>query len=613
MRSLGACTGRLSLRFMLVALLLGPMAALGACSSASSTAPSTVVHAKQTTTVTLKNGADLIIPPGAMTDGATVQAQYVGKPSGAWGDSKPIAPAVELISNPPNAIHGLLTLEFPVPAAPDGSDPATLYGISTFVPTTHQWTPVLTSYDQARHMVVALIPHFSWYNPTTWDWAGIGAHVNQAVGQLVGKRASPPTCTSGPPSWVASVTVQSDPAVAVFSCAQSQGDILDVEMVNNRPYGMVLTYGGPVKWGWHEPGNSVQSQLLNQLADTLMKPNELYLPPLGHASVGIFPLKSGALAQFVIGPSRASLLIDFINDAASYLLGKIKGVGGCASFGAGYVTDLSPGSIRDNMVSMGDCLLDEVKAEAASGALDTMTVDELESQVSGLEKASVVGTAWYLYGIEWQLADLYVDHYVVGDSGGIGAGFVVLAHNNFTQPPAPPTPAPPTPVPPTPPTPVTPVPHNPVNAYNNYGSSNVVGRAMCRGNPGNSLSMPGGTASQTFSVPSGVGTLSSALVQIDPDSTVTAHLSLAVNGNVVATTSAAAAGDTHFTFGPVAVSPGDAVTLSITFTATYGKIITVYTVGAPGGTFTASNSCPDGAPSLTTTSTGLRAVVSGLS
>jgi serine/threonine-protein kinase len=158
----------------------------------------------------------------------------------------------------------------------------------------------------------------------------------------------------------------------------------------------------------------------------------------------------------------------------------------------------------------------------------------------------------------------------------------------------------------TPPAPV------PVNAYSNYGPANA-GHAMCRGNPASSVSMPGGTATQTFTVPGGVASLSGALVQIDPDATVTAHLTVYVNGAPRASVTAAASGDTRFSFGPVGVQPGQTVTIAISFTATYGKIITVYTAGAPGGTFTASNSCPDGAPSLSTTSTGLRAVVSGMS
>jgi hypothetical protein len=154
-------------------------------------------------------------------------------------------------------------------------------------------------------------------------------------------------------------------------------------------------------------------------------------------------------------------------------------------------------------------------------------------------------------------------------------------------------------------------PPHPVNAYNNYGPA-TLGHAMCRGNPGRPESMPGGTATQTFTVPAGVASLSSALVQIDPDSSVTAHLALAINGEVRATATSLAAGDTSFNWPAVATSPGDQASLSISFTATFGKIITIYSAAAVGGTLTYSNSCSDGAPSGTTEN-GLRAVVGGLS
>lgn len=163
---------------------------------------------------------------------------------------------------------------------------------------------------------------------------------------------------------------------------------------------------------------------------------------------------------------------------------------------------------------------------------------------------------------------------------------------------------------PSPPPPPPPPPRARVNAYDNYGGG-AVGRAMCRGNPANGLSMPGGTVTQTFTVGPGVASLDHALVQIDPDTRVTAHATLFVNGAARASTAAAAVGDTHFSFGDVAVRQGDSVMLRISFTATFGKIITVYTVGAPGGTFSTANSCPDGAPSVTTSATGLRAVFTG--
>jgi hypothetical protein len=148
-----------------------------------------------------------------------------------------------------------------------------------------------------------------------------------------------------------------------------------------------------------------------------------------------------------------------------------------------------------------------------------------------------------------------------------------------------------------------------IDLYNNYGGG-AEGHAMCRGNPARPESMPGGVATETFSVPPNVGSVDSALVQIDPDASVTAHATLSVNGVARGSADAAAAGDTTFSFPAIAVQPGDSLSLSISFSATYGKIITVYTVGSPGGTFNASNSCPDGAPSVSTSS-GLRAVISG--
>jgi hypothetical protein len=206
-----------------------------------------------------------------------------------------------------------------------------------------------------------------------------------------------------------------------------------------------------------------------------------------------------------------------------------------------------------------------------------------------------------------------------GDSARVGYEITApaAAPSQAHVPPPPATSAAPPPVNAGPPatTPAgNPPPANPqpVNAYDNYGPANA-GHAMCRGNPGRPESLPGGTASQTFLAPGGVATLSAALVQIDPDSTVTARLTVYVNGSAVAFATAAAVGDTTFRFGPVGVRPGDTVTISITFSATYGKIITVYTAGNPEGTFTASNSCSDGAPSLSTSATGLRAVVSGTS
>jgi hypothetical protein len=63
----------------------------------------------------------------------------------------------------------------------------------------------------------------------------------------------------------------------------------------------------------------------------------------------------------------------------------------------------------------------------------------------------------------------------------------------------------------------------------------------------------------------------------------------------------------------VAVSAGQQVRFSVRFTATSGKIITIYTVGGGRGTLAVDNTCPDGAPNYSTGSTSLRAVITGWS
>lgn len=152
-----------------------------------------------------------------------------------------------------------------------------------------------------------------------------------------------------------------------------------------------------------------------------------------------------------------------------------------------------------------------------------------------------------------------------------------------------------------------------VSAYDNYGPAIQPGQAMCSGNPARPESMPGGGITQTFVVPNGVSALDSATIQIDPNPAVSAHASLTVSGGVQVSATAAAAGDTGFSFPRLAVSPGQTVTLSLSFTATQGKLITVYVAGAPGGQFRAQNSCSDGAPNSTRSPEGLRAVISGWS
>jgi hypothetical protein len=154
--------------------------------------------------------------------------------------------------------------------------------------------------------------------------------------------------------------------------------------------------------------------------------------------------------------------------------------------------------------------------------------------------------------------------------------------------------------------------------YNNYGADPFPGVPMCRGNPNypSGHDVPGGSFSQTMTVPAGVATINTVEIEIDPVPTETASLTLSVNGTPMASASATPDANTYFHLPNVAVSQGQSVAINVSLSdsgdSSKGQIITIYQAGAGGGVFTWSNSCvqdPNGTGS--STSNTLKAVVSG--
>jgi hypothetical protein len=153
--------------------------------------------------------------------------------------------------------------------------------------------------------------------------------------------------------------------------------------------------------------------------------------------------------------------------------------------------------------------------------------------------------------------------------------------------------------------------------YNNYGAVEIP-VPMCRGNPNypSGHDVPGGSFSQTMTVPAGVATINTVEIEIDPVPTETASLTLSVNGTRMASASATPDANTYFSLPNVAVSQGQSVTINVSLSdsgdSSKGQIITIYEAGAAGGVFTYSNSCvQDPNETGSSTSNTLRAVVSG--
>jgi hypothetical protein len=153
--------------------------------------------------------------------------------------------------------------------------------------------------------------------------------------------------------------------------------------------------------------------------------------------------------------------------------------------------------------------------------------------------------------------------------------------------------------------------------YYNYGGEER-GQLMCRGNPNypEGHDVPGGSFSQTMTVPAGVATINTVEIQIDPVATETASLTLSVNGTPVASTSATPTANTFFYLPNVPVSQGQSVAISVSLSDngdnSKGQLITIYGSNAGIGVFTWSNPCVQGNnESGSSTTHTLRAIVSG--
>ncbi len=590
-------------------LPLRTLATLAVLTAFASGGPATA--SGKTRTISLDSGGRLHVPAGALDRGVYIKTSYGWPARGKRG----YAVKLRLTGRRGHLrLRRAVTLEFPA-----------LYGAATQIRTydskRRKWRRLTTRYDAARNTVSARLWHFSWFDPVVDPLVDAAkALVNntaQFVGEKVGTRTDPPACretatrSNRLPPWVQGLDTASGPNDPLPACGQSEGDVLAVEFVNNRPYGIILRYAAPVAWGWTRLGFPLRDLATQRL--NAGRADGLYLPAVSEGSVGI-PQGEWSSATFRAGVSGLSLVADVTEaavmavSAADRRLVRQTASRALKFMTAECVVSLAEASIPDSPTELGkfivnhvDCIDAAVLEAVKRGVFDGLrisSIDDLRKVLRAIKVASAL-----------EIANRFLELLRDAHVGSFGS-FTVRATPRQTQPAAPPANPPasgqpaPTPAPPRPAA-------TRVNPYDNYGPA-TQGHLMCRGNPGRPESQPGGTATQTFTVPGGVASVDHAMVQIDPAAAVTAHATLSVNGTARASTATSAAGDTHFSFSPVAVAPGDEVKLSITFSASEGKLIAIYAAAVVGGAFTAQNSCSDGAQSFSKAN-GLRAVVSGWS
>lgn len=681
--------------------------------------------------IALRDGLTLRIPPRSVTNNAPVTAAY--EAARPWAGHTPASATVEFTTR--GQLVGKPVLSLPVPAGQEQTAQAGGFQLAFESDDPSGWTQYPATYDPATHSIVAELTHFSTWQFWTWDWASIGAGISQALGQLTGRRSSDtPDCSKGPqpPKWFNNAAgITSEPAMVVRSCVQGHAgdDVLDVQLVNNRPYGLMLHYNGaPIQYGGHEDAGSLPDAFRDIIGDVSAGSQGLYLPPLSRAWLGIKNLGNGANRTFPITATKATITADLFDavgqeflDHAVTAAGKkwVHDVFGAAAAGgcSNMVLAIGDHGIPDqatvyNLLT-GDALkcikgilTIAARKEIAQGAgMDLKTIGSLSGQIANMDRFMAVDEIAKIEGKLGDVLDFLIDkkYAAVPD---LGFGFDILTHYAYQGPAAPTsTPHPTGPQPltfsvtgacttsggtlssssagftpggrytvdvrrpnGTPYTGFTNIgtvrpggdiawtwpcagdpagtyttditdnasgrttgwvpftignasgggqpPANPtaVNAYDNYGPVTQPGIPMCAGDPSRPESMPGGTVTQTFTIPAGVAYLDAATVQIDVNHSMTVHASLSINGTVRATNDQLANNDTTFAFARTTVQAGDTATLTLTWTATLGKLDTIYLTGTPSNShLTITNTCSDGAPSLDRTDIGLRAVVSGWS
>ena len=617
-------------------------------STAAGSGPSTGMVARSGQSIQLQDGVTLTVPAGAISNNAPVTVAYAHETS--WNGHTPVSQPMQLSTS--GKIVGKPQLAIKVPQQLQSAAAAGTLQVAFESNDPSGWTAYPAAYDASAQTMTAQLTHFSTWEFWNWDWVSIGADISQGLGQLTGRRSQAvPDCSAAipPPSWYNfNAGITADAGLVVRSCLQGHNgdDTLDVELVNNRPYGLTLSYGdAPIAWGWHEDATDLPGVLRQVIGDISVAGGKgLYLPPLSRASVGIKNIGNGKNDKFLIEPTAATLTGDVLNAVGEQLVGKVIGqvskkyltnfyAAAAGTSCSKLITGIGNGGVPNESTIYGiltgegpqcmkDILTIAARNEIAQGAdMDLKTIGDLSSAVTQLNKVLVSGWATLVQKLGDSL-DLYTDSKAAWVDG-LGYGFDILAHYTYAGPTSSPsTSSAPQSTSSAPPStssapPSTSSAPQAVTLYDNYGST-ADGQAMCRGGSTVAGSNPGGEATQTFTVPAGTTAITGALIQVDaymPGSTVpvtTVRARLMDAGSTLADTTSMAVGDTRFDFGTVAVTPGQTLSLVLDFSASDGQIATVYRVGNPGGTFTWQNSCPDDNQSGSTSSKGLRAQIFGL-
>lgn len=266
--------------------------------------------------ISLRGGGELRVPLGALSSDVGIVISY-GRPPG--DRRKAIGAPVRFKLVGPRAHRRLLkpvTLVLPAIA-----------GRATTIRTFSggRWRLVPTTIYPSRGTIEAKLRHFSWYGDFFSNVADFveesGNRFAQGFGEFQGTRAGQASCvasgkrTAQLPTWASFAGVNGANDV-LRTCAQGEGEIVAVEIVNNRPYGVEIDFPVPVAWAWTESGFGLRELL--KTAAIRGGIDGLYIPPVSRAAIGI-PRGSWTSANFQSHLTPLAVFADMVDVALEQL------------------------------------------------------------------------------------------------------------------------------------------------------------------------------------------------------------------------------------------------------------------------------------------------------
>ena len=381
------------------------------------------------------DGARVLFPPGAVAKDVEV-AVVLMDPDVAELPGKSMIDVGPAISVDLGGSGLLAPVEISLALAPGAADvntSAVVFGQRSG----SDWEFVKADYDPASGMVMGTVDHFSWWNPLSWCYSCFFDELSQTVGELVGNRIDPPTCSGQAPDWVDSFVTENIASAPFVGCADAEGDVAVVRLANNRPYGVIVTSPVPFAWG------AVDHPLpINDLAHEAFGRNAfgfedwLYIPATSYAYVGIAEPDESTFVDLEAGPRAFTAVVDAMllaldeyggvaleSDSAAELATGVA----IECFGLSVINEPAPESVADvaGMVeTLGSCLTD-LSIHDTGELLGTFTISREELTSLVLAKGFFAGLDAARYG--GQLGDLFTDWLVDRQYGLPTVGFTARA------------------------------------------------------------------------------------------------------------------------------------------------------------------------------------------